>query len=223
MKTPKATILLVIHLAGISGFAQETLTLIGPAIRNGSFEDRVAPPWGGYSKDFGVTHGPAFASHGEWFATVTEIAVSSIARPSIWQRVAGDRSDGLTFLLTFDARNGTAGFDGIRVFFVGQNGDGTFVSPTNVFFASPPLPALAWQTYQARFELSDAWEGGGSISLGLQFEKTGAIVGMTYVGYLDNVILQQIPEPSACALLGLGGGGLLAARRLWRCHEGVSR
>jgi hypothetical protein len=185
---------------------------VGPFTRNGSFEAGLLSPWT-QSPGSSVAQDSNFAAHGEWFAALSQAGGGQIARIGIQQSLIANRDDGLSFLVAFAARNGPAGFDGIRVFFTAQNGDQTTFFPTNVFLTSPPLNTSTWQNYQSGFRLPETWDGGGNIFLGLQFEKSGTVVGTEYRGYLDNIVLQQIPEPTSVTLLALGGA-ILA--RHWR-------
>jgi hypothetical protein len=205
------TALLMLAFSATSSLAQGTFTLIGPTIRNGSLEDGVMFPWRG--TDASVSHGPGFANHGEWFATVSTTASGQILRPTLWQLIPTDRSRGVQFLLSFDARNGTMGFDAVQASLAGFNGDGTGISSSTTPIFTPPLLNSMWQSYQVEFLLPEAWDGGGEILLHLTFWKEGAIVGITYRGYLDNIILEQIPEPSTLALLAAGGALLLLRLR----------
>jgi len=60
------------------------------------------------------------------------------------------------------------------------------------------------------------WDNAG-INFGISFNKDQPLGGVTHITYLDNVVLQQVPEPSAFALLGLAAflwaAGLLHRRR----------
>ena len=205
----KPAILTFFLAAASSLLAQGTLTVIGPAIRNGSFEDGVLPPWTTAAGTASVIQDSSLATQGERLAVVSQTVVSSIARPSVFHRLGADPNNGMAFTLAFDARNGTSPFDGIRVFFAVLDSNNIVVFTTNRFFA---LPSSGWEIHQAEYQLATAW-GRGQISLGLQFEEFGAVVGTTYTGYLDNIVPEQIPEPSSLALLGLGAGLVLAARQ----------
>lgn len=199
--TRKTATLLVLLAAATSLLAQGAFTLIGPSIRNGGFEDGMLSPWTAPAGSVSVVQDSSFAAQGEWFVAISQTASGQILRPSIFQRVHAAPDDGLTFALTFNARHGTAAFDGIRVFFAAQNTDTTTVFATNSFFT---LTSLEWEMHQTEFQLPDIWDGGGVISVGLQFEKFGAIVGTSYRGYVDSIQLQQIPEPAAWAQFGCG-------------------
>lgn len=173
-------------------------TLIGPSTLNGSFESGVASPWNGIE----VTNGAAFASDGSWYAVLHD-ANTPTARDVCFQFLSANPSSGLTFIATFDARDGIAGFDSVAASFFARNTDGTFVNAAATPVASPPLGTSAWGSYQTLFQLPGTWDGVGNISLQIQFTKNGAVSGTTYVGYLDNITLQQVPEPSVTALFGL--------------------
>ena len=136
-----------------------------------------------------VVKDAGFASHGEWYAT--------IGQPNwyITQRPSASSDSGLGFLLTFDARGSI---------------DAQFSSVSLITFAGGPLtasvtpisvPALApteWRTFKYGFEFPvGGWTA--PVSLTITFSATGT-------GYLDNVLFQQIPEPSVLALVLIGAG-----------------
>ena len=200
------TIILFLSLVGLSAYGQGTL--IGPTTRNGSFENGVALPWGGVA----TFQDLAFASQGNWFARAQAIGNGSVARTDSFQYLPATPGNGFMFRLTFDARIGSVGFESVGAFVSANNGDGTFVAPIVTSVATPTIVAVGWVTYQYQFQFPEVWDGGGSVRLGIGFTKNGAINGTTYTGFLDNIVLQQIPEPSSFALFGLGGLFLAAGR-----------
>lgn len=179
-------------LVALSAHAQGFL--IGPSTRNGSFEDGVALPWGGLS----VMQNPGFASEGIYFAAVQSTANGSFTRTASFQNdIPASPAGGFIFLLTFDARVGDVGFNSISSFIASS------VLPSVTTLVSPPLVDNAWATFQTQFVFPQNWDG-SSLRLDIGFQRTGAITGTTYFGYLDNVRLQQIPEPTSSALMGMG-------------------
>jgi hypothetical protein len=187
-----------------------SVTLIGPNTLNGSFESGTTSPWLGGVQ---VIHDPVFASDGSWYSTI-QAAGSGSAREIAFQFLPANRSDGLTFSVSFDARIGTTGFDTLSVDFFARNGDNTLVGSIETPATFSGLSNSEWQSFQTQFHLPPAWDGGGNISLHLLFSKAGSTSGTTYTGFLDNVILRQIPEPSVPALGCLAGLIAVAARRL---------
>ena len=193
-------------LAGRTGFAQGSITLIGPSVRNGSFEDGVAPPWQGVQ----VVNDPAFAAAGDWYALVGANAVNTSVRASaVDQGLAASPINGFTFVLTFEARNGTPGFGSISATLYGQNTDGTFVSPSVTLISSPPLSNSDWMQYQTVYQFSEIWDSSRNLVVAFDFNRQGSVIGTTYSAYLDNIVLTQVPEPSSAGLFGLGGTLLL--------------
>jgi len=115
-------------------------------------------------------------------------------------------ANGLTCIVTFDARNGSPGFEGVSLGFDAENSDGSLA-----FFADQvfqPL-ALAWRSFRMAFHTLPGWNGGDGIRLSLNLVGRGAAIGKTHTGFLDHVVLGQISKPSA---LGMGWGG----GTLWR-------
>ena len=139
---------------------------------------------------------PTFATDGSYYATLQATGLSSgAARQIAFQFLPANRSDGLTFSVSFDARIGATGFDTLGVELLGS-------IETPVSFTT--LSSTEWQTFHTEFHLPDSWTG-GTISLQLLYSKTGTTSGTTYTGFLDNIVLQQIPEPSMPSLVCLAG------------------
>jgi len=185
-----------------SALAQGTL-LIGPSTRNGSFEDGIASPWGGVDA---VNKNAGFASHGEWFAVV-----SGNSRTDSYLSVEANPTNDRTFLLTFDARSGIPDFNSVSASINSRNVDGSLVQPASTSLMSPTLVSTAWVTYQQQFLFPESWDG-SSVRLDIAFNKFPAVAGTTYFGYLDNITLQQIPEPSSLVVLSFSSLFLIANR-----------
>lgn len=222
MKTQHTFLLIVSAqclFAPVIVFGQGAITLIGSSVRNGSFESGVASPWGMGPRD-SVVQDATFASHGEWYATLSQVASSiftnllTTVRSEAWQFIPVNPSDGPIFLLSFDARAGSPGYDQVY---------GSVEGASRTVVASPLLRADDWVRYEFRFAFSPAeMQSRTTIRLSILFYNTNGIVGTTYTGYLDNVVLQQIPEPVVSALLGLGGGLLFWAVRRRTHWEGAA-
>lgn len=210
----------VLLMAAIATVAQEPNTLIGPSLRNGSFEDGVVAPWGGVQ----VINDPFFASDGIWNAVLQDNANGQTARAVCFQHLEATPDSGHTLILRFDARNGVIGFDTISDFINAWNEDGTPMSVIRTPVSSSPIGNSGWIRHETMFQLPEIWDGGGDFLVGIQFTKLESSIGTVYTGYLDNVILTQIPEPSAAVLL-LCGSLLLAgfARRRHVIHRQEER
>ena len=192
-------------------FANSTpaVTLIGPNTLNGSFESGAGSPWLGVQ----VFNDPTFASDGSYYASLQATAPATrAARQIAFQFLPANPSDGLTFSVSFDARNGATGFDNVGVDFFARRTDGTLIRPLETAAIFSTLSSSGWQTYQTQFHMPPGWDGDGNISLQIQFSKSGGTSGTTYTGFLDNIVLQQIPEPSTAGLVCLAGLFLAFAR-----------
>jgi hypothetical protein len=177
------------------------VTLIGPNTFNGSFESGAPSPWEGGLQ---VINDPLFASDGSYYATLQATGlISGAARQIAFQFLPASRSDGITFSVSFDARIGATGFDNLGVELLGS-------VETPVTFTT--LGSAGWQTFHTEFHMPDSWSG-GNISLQLLFSKSNGTSGTTYTAFLDNIVLQQIPEPSVASFVCVGGIVLALGRR----------
>ena len=176
--------------------------LIGPTTRNGSFEDVVTAPWGLIDS---VIQDPSFASHGSWYASASAVGTpNGLARTASYQvSLPAYPANGLEFLLRFDARVGTSGFTALSCALNANNTDGMSQPFVRTPIATPPLSTVSWNTFVYEFRLPPTWDGGGGNQLTIGFQSFSAQPGTTYYGFLDNVVLEQIPEPSFLALAGL--------------------
>ena len=192
----KCASLLFATSAALAALGQSTL--IGPSTRNGSFEDGSLPPWSGYNVQ--VLYDAVFASDGDYYASFQS---SSVLPVSMGQNLSPSLEAGLLFVLTFDARVEAPSLDLVSVFMSGRTPDGDPLKATVVPITTPPLSVSAWQSYEYQLLLPGAWDAAG-VTLGISFSNNQPLGGVTHYAYLDNVVLTQVPEPSAWVLLGIG-------------------
>jgi hypothetical protein len=209
-KLTQWTRLLLVLPVGLSGYAQGTL--IGPSTLNGSFEDGILAPWRS-GHDVQVLDDPAFASDGDYYASFQSSAVLPVLAG---QNLQPEPGDGLTFMLSFDARVGIPGLDMVSLFMSARTPEGASLSASLIPITAPPLSASAWHSYEYQLLMPGAW-GASGVTFGISFSNKQPLGGVTHYAYLDNVVLQQIPEPSVFALFGLSAflwaAGLLRSRR----------
>jgi hypothetical protein len=200
------TRLLLVLPVGLSGYAQGTL--INSTTRNGSFEDGVAGPWSGYLT---VMEDASFATDGDWYATI-----DSTVRPALTvQNLTPNPNAGLTFSLSFDARMGNPGYNLVSTMMSARTPAGASLSASVIPISAPTLTTAVWQTYQYELQMPASWDSAG-ITFSIAFNNDQPLNGIPHYGYLDNIVLQQIPEPSELALFGLGGGAVWLATCGWR-------
>jgi hypothetical protein len=198
--------------------AAAAVTLIGPDVRNGGFESGAIAPWLG---DLQLTQDPVFASHGIWYAGLQGVGPGTV-RKIAFQFLPANKSDGLTFTASFDVRSGAIGFDSLGVQLFAVNSNSNIVNTIEAPALFTGFVSSQWSSYQTQFHVPATWDGGGPISLQFLFSQPNAISGTTYTDFLDNIVLQQIPEPAD--LFPLGTFALLLAsknaRRLLRAVRG---
>lgn len=168
--------------------------IIGQSIRNGSFEDGFGSPWNG---DNQVSNNPVLATQGTWLGVV-----QSTLRTDTYQNIPINPSLGRSFEVSFDARVGVVGFSSLSCFINTLNSSGVSVLPTFTRPTNPPLSSTSWYNYQAAFHFPESWDG-SSIRVGIGFGG-GISGGPILTGYLDNVIVQQVPEPASSLTVWLG-------------------
>ena len=185
------SILVAWLLSAVSTFA--AVTLIDSQTRNGSFEDGVASPW---SSDVMIVQDAAFASHGSWYARFQATGPGGgTVRKIAFQFLPGQKTNGQSFVATFDARIGTIGFNSLHVYLFARNTNGTFIGTTPPSLFITNLSSSMWNHHEISFDLAEGWDGVGQLSLQLLYSQTPATNGTTYVGYLDNITLRQFSEP----------------------------
>ena len=206
------------NLAGIFGLffawggnsiSLAQVIVIDSSTRNGSFEEGVLSPWNS-GHDVRVLHDPAFASVGDYHATFQ----SSLIRPVLAvQNLPANPSQGLEFFLSFDARIGTPSLDMVEVRMSARTPEGTSLSAIVTPTLDPALSSEIWQGFEYELEMPAAWNAAG-ITFSISFAKNTPLDGVPHFAYLDNVVLQQVPEPSAWPLIaGAVCAACLAFRR----------
>jgi hypothetical protein len=219
MKTHESKLALCVGLfvLAVAASADAQGNLVGPSTRNGSFEDGVLAPWGS-GHDVRAIHDAAFASEGTYYASFQ----SSLVRPVLMgQSLLPSPNDGLVFILSFDARMDTPGLDMLSPSIDARTPEGASLNAIVTAIVTPPLTTSGWQSYQYQLEMPAIWNNAG-VHLGISFSRNQPLGGITHYAYLDNVILQQIPEPSALALLGLGGSLFAASRLRQPCENSTA-
>ena len=208
----KKIIITYFTVFGLTAMGQ--LTLIDDANRNGSLESGELSPWFG---DFSVTQNPAFARHGNWYA---QLLTTPIWDPQLIQNLVPDANNGLIFNLSFEARIGTLGYDSVSTRMAGRTPLGSPLSAIVTPISSPQLTDSAWKNYTFQLQFPESWSNSG-INFGIFFHLQQPPTGNNSA-YLDNIILQQIPEPSSFVLLGLGGS-FLFTRLASKCRSKALR
>jgi hypothetical protein len=203
----KASISLVVTLPAVLclftlfGGISHAVILIDAATRNGSFETGQWSPWNAYN--YVLINSASFASDGSYYAKLE----TTTGRELISQTFSIDKNNGSLFLFRADARNGVNPFDTIQLMLYGQTYSGQFVNATLNIFNIPASAANTWVTFSATATFqSAAWQAlnPAKIWVNIQFTKNGFSYGTLYQGFLDNIKLQQVPEPANLSFLAVG-------------------
>jgi hypothetical protein len=186
----------------IVGFCFANFAILGQGVlidqttRNGSFEDGALAPW--VSQGASVFQDASFASHGSWYGVVGS------PNWAVGQFLGIGSTNGQSFLLSFDARGSTGtGFRLVQLSTRTETGPLTAIMTP---ISAPPLSSTEWRNYIYEFQFSTGdWTT--PVGLTILFSGNG-------FGYVDDVLLLQVPEPSCLALLALAGYLIVAIRRL---------
>jgi len=206
MKRKLATVILVLGAVVLLAQAVSAQGIvIGPSVRNGSFEDGILSPW--FGNGIGVQSDSLFATHGSWYAVFGDAVFLSAHR-----EVRANPGDGVMFLHTFDARTGIPNPNTVSVQ-LNRRAGGLPLMAVVIPIVSPRLSPMEWRSYKCQLQFSG---GGWTQPLGLSIAFTGS-TSEPRIAYLDNVVLQESREPSSLALLYSGGlllAGLIGWKRL---------
>lgn len=186
------------------------VVLIDQNTRNGSFETGQWNPWSVHS-GLVLINDPLFASDGLYYIKLA----TTTGREHISQgKISTEKNIGSVFIFPVDVRNGVNPFDQLDVWVGGRTYDGEFVYGAEYnMFDIPAEAANTWVTITGTKTFSAAdWQelDVSTLSFGIQFSKDNWINGELLEGFLDNVVLMQIPEPMSVLLFGLG---ILALKR----------
>ena len=189
---------------------------VDASTRNGSFETGSLAPWSGFGTSTPtptIVTDPTIASDGQRFARLSSIGSSFFTGQSIIvSSPALDPALGNIVRIEFDARvpaNGDV-YNHITLSAFGSSpSDSIIIGSAAVEF--DPLTSAAW-AHQVHDLMIDPAKMAAlpSMSFGMGFWRQPAVTGLTYVGWVDNVTMTQIPEPA-----GIGAAILIAAA-IWR-------
>jgi hypothetical protein len=195
MKASLPWLALLLASAGCHG----AVVLIDGATRNGGFENPDGPQW---SAD--VIDDADFAHGGSSYGSVTAL------RGVVMMTFEISNDDGHEFLFSFWARvPETGGYESLRAVMLNRVDDST---ATRIPIEEPILTSGEWRQYTYRFETPEDWDDSGAVSFYVAFNSLTP--PSTRTGYVDDVTLIQIPEPTTVSLLvGSLLGGLLRRRR----------
>jgi hypothetical protein len=199
----KEIIILAAVILAVSPLSASTV-IVDLTTRNGGFESGSLSPWSGGSTVFD----PAGAASGSWYAKTT----ATVNRASLFLFFPSVTTDYAEFTLSFSARTDTVGFLTASGYLYARRSDSSFVNAV-VIDSSTNALSDGWQQYTRTFRFEELWDTSQNMSVGVNFN--GGSAGVS--GYLDNVALAQIPEPTTTVFFLIAIPLLSIRRRTGKC------
>lgn len=209
LPTMTGSLCVAIFVLAVCGGTARAVMLIDADTRNGSFETGQWSPWS--VSDDALVNDASFASRGSWYAKLE----TTTGRELTFQTLSINKNDGTVFLMQADVRNGVNPFDTIQLSIYGQTYSGQFVNATLNLFEIPAAAANTWVTLSATAEFAPAaWQALNPAKIWVNVQFTENQPGSAlHRGFLDNITLRQVPEPTALTILTLGMFAIAAKRR----------
>ena len=191
--TLTANIMLLLLAQGVYA----DIVVIGPNTLNGSFESGEISPWG----DGSVVSNGGFAAEGNWYAQTKP----DMWRAGIWQFFPAVSTSMPVFTLSFRLRDGTPAYTAaVGCALSGRRQDNTWLSSSQVQLSAPPPNGDEWVEHRYVFTFNEPWDESRSMQLTIDWND-GAT---NSIGYLDDVRLTQISDPTCIQDLSISDGSL---------------
>jgi hypothetical protein len=205
--------------------ANAATPFVDSVTRNGSFETGSISPWSAFSSPTPapvIVTDPAVASDGQRYAVIS--AAGSTLFTAKWLVISSPAlapAQGDVVRIAFDARLPASGdvFDVPATTAWGSDPSDTITTHVSSPL-STPLSSASWAHQVIDLTLDPAKMAAlPSMTFGIGFVRSsGPLAGHTYVGWVDNVTMTQIPEPTCMS--GVFAVLAMIARR--RCRTGTS-
>lgn len=191
---------MILVVCGNSG----AVVLIDQNTRNGSFETGQWSPWHFYNDV--LVNNPSFASDGMYFAKLE----TTTGREEIFQNnLYIDKNMGSVFIFQIDVRNGINPFDKLKISASGRTYGGQWVSASPINrFDIPAEAANSWVTIGGTESFNAAdWQelDVSTLCFTVGFTQNDQASGELLQGFLDNIVLEQIPEPATASIMIISG------------------
>jgi len=177
-----------------------TTLIVDQNTRNGSFETGQLEQWfdpSGRNRAT-VIDDALFASDGSYYLEMDGIGPIGMG-VAISQYLCIDENAGATFTFSIDAKNGIYAFDELRVSIYALTLNGYIYGSADKIFIMPTEAANGWVTFTGTENFSqEEWQ-----DVRVLYFIVGYCGGG--LGFLDNIILAQIPEPITILFFGIGG------------------
>ena len=170
--------------------------VIGPGVRNGDFESGVDTPW----LDCTVVSNASFAAQGNCYAYTHP----DVWRAGIFQFFPAVSTSMPNFTLTYQLRHGSPPYTEFRYGLNARRSDGSWFTASRVYRLNPPPTNDAWCTHEYVFVFDEFWDESYDMQLviGWNHGETNSI------GYLDDVRLTQISDPTRIREMTIANGSV---------------
>ena len=190
MKYALVTILLLFMAPAIYA----DVVVIGPGVRNGDFESGVDAPW----LDCTVVSNADFAAQGNCYAYTHP----DVWRAGIFQFFPAVSTSMPNFTLTYQLRNGPPPYTEFQYGLNARRQDGSWFTASRVYRLNPPPTNDAWCKHEYVFVFDEPWAESYDMQLHIGWNggETNSI------GYLDDVCLTQISDPTSIREMTISNG-----------------
>ena len=198
--TPTAILPLLILAHGVYA----DIVIIGPETRNGSFESPDPAPYESTESDpwldYTVVSNASFAAHGNCCAQTHPDAT----RAGIFQYFPAVSTSMPNFKLSYKLRNGSPPYTEFRYGLNARRSDGSWFTSSRLYRSNPQPTDDGWCTHELVLSFDEPWDESYDMQLVIGWNQ-----GETNsIGYLDDVCLTQISDPTCIREMTITNGSV---------------